>query len=842
MASENHDESDHMLDAPPTPGTGDVENWEDGGFEDTVEEDIAKAVSRGEEESDTVTTNENGNFEAELAAEMFGSDDDNKPDPIAIDDSDLFGDRIPQELTAEELANFKPDAKTVAHNFFKAPARKSKDHTRSGSNVSAQPPIFSQSTTSKLAKVPMKGKFAKPVPKFNSMTIVPGYGQVTPGSKMAELTETMAADQEAAKHAMKIAVLKAKNKAFEDRRASIGVQATAKAGFGKKGAQAMEEVMHTEVKKPEHYHPDGRKLAMVMEARKSMIASERTKPDQKVIAIPTPRKKEKQAVKAKTAHDLEESKLRSEAVKKGKKQQQDAMLEREENKQIAGLATAKKMADMPAHLQQGEMERQARASRLSDELLAAAAAKNKRKRTEAKSSAPSKKMKTSKMPAHKDLISAHVDEQEDEDEAADEMQGVTVERKIMVHKKTKQLDNIKLGSHSLEKKKITPASAAPQKHNASENSALPSKKRHAEEPDERQPKDITKKKRKVENGSPKVNHTLYQHTEAWRMIRNGYKERNEPVPRFMPHVEGQPSPYASHAENKGYVLPAQPPKEKAKPQTKTNLGPPKFSLTQILAEQEEDAARQLAKEEERMILRARLHAPDRYQGMADRMRGSKQAQEVAADVERLRQEKLEREKEFRASKYSAKDRKDDVKAQQKLDQQWRNVNSGDDSEQSKHTQPRLKPWKQNKINGWEKNRMSTDWVNDPSVSLKSIGQAVRGEGFLARRGWGRVEGEMTSEKRAAVEIKWKRERTFKGLQKTDYVKVEIEKKTWQEKQREEDTRKGKEKAMTRKERKELGKGWKEEKTWENRVGKKRMWRVKGWVKEDRDDGDGNGDE
>lgn len=784
MASENYDEPDHMLDAPPTPGTGDVEDWEDGGLEELVEADIAQVVSGSEEQSGAITTDENSTLEEELAAEIFGSDDEHEHDPIAVDDSDLFGDRIPQQLTAADIANLKPNPKTVANAFFKASTRKPKNYTRTGSSASAQAPIFSQSSTSTLAKVPTKGKFSKSDPKFNPMTIFSLDKKATPGSKLVELTKTNAADKKAVKDASKVADLKAKNKAVEERRASMGVQANAKGAFDQK-------------------------------------------PDPK-------------EAKTKAAYALKKSKLPSEAVKKGK--EQDAMLEREESKRVADLAMTKNLEAMPEHLPQGEMEGQARARQLSGAFLAEAAATSKRKRPEAESSAPSKKTKTSKMTVHKDLSSPHVYEQEDEDEPADEMEGVRVERKILAPKRTKQLDNLKSGSNSLAKKKVNPASAAPQKRNVSEKSALSSKKRRAEEPNERQIKDMANKKRKVENDSPKVVHTLYQHTEAWKMVRGGYKERKEPVPQFVPHVEGQPSPYALHAEKKGHVLPAQPLKEKAKPRTKTTSGHDKFSLAQILAEQEDGAARKLSKEEERMNVRARIYAPDRYQGMAGRMRGSAQAHEVAADVERLRQEKSEREEGFRASTYSAKDRKLDVKAQQKLDKQWRNVNGSDDVEQSKQTQPRPKPRTWSKANEWEKTKVSTDWPVDPSISFKSSGQAVGRRGYLVRSRWGPEEGEMTSEKRAEVEKKWERERTFKGLEKTSSMEAEIDKRTWQEKKGDEDVRKEKEKAMTRKERIELGKEWKEEKTWGNKVGKKIMWRVEGWVKEDEDDDEDDEDE
>ncbi|TID19137.1 hypothetical protein E6O75_ATG06258 [Venturia nashicola] len=436
MASENSEESAYMLNAPPTPGTGDVEDWEDGGFEELMKQELAREFSGSEREPGTITTDEDGDLEAELAAEMFSSDIDEEPDPVGVEKSNALEDRIPQKVAAKERAKFKPDTQKVANNFFKAPARESQAHTRTGSNASAMAPISSLSTTSKLAKVPAKSKFTTPVPKFNSKTIIQGGGKVTTGSKLAAFTGTKAAAREAARLA-KIADIKVQKKSVEDRRASMGIQATAKGEFDNKAAQTIGEVMHTVTKKPKHYHPDGEKRAMAMETSKASMVSTKANPEQKGVAVPVSRKKQMDPSEAKTAHDLTMSKMRSEAVLKGKKKK-DAEVEREESKRVAKLAMANNLAAMAEHLQQGEMERQVKTRQLSDHYLAQAAAKNKRKRPDSESSAPLKKTKNPKKPVHKDLSSPHADEQEDENEASDEMEGVTVERKILAHKKTRE--------------------------------------------------------------------------------------------------------------------------------------------------------------------------------------------------------------------------------------------------------------------------------------------------------------------------------------------------------------------------------------------------------------------
>lgn len=884
-----------MLDEPPTPGTGDVDGWKDGELEGLLEQTLAAEPEE--------------HLSEEPPATIAASGDHKEADGV-------------QEHTAQKTPRkIKPHHKTVADSFFKAPNRKPQEHTRTKSNASAQPFIFSKPTTGKLAKVPTKGQFPKPVPKFNPMTNVPGVGTDYPAIKMADISpaETAALKRQAAEHAKAAADLKAKNKEVEDRRVSVGVQAKAKAEFERMAADAAEEVLDTETKKPEHYHPDGQKLAMAMENRKAPIAST-VKPDQKGVARPMKQDKLDEEQKAKI--QLKQSALRSETLKKNKKKKEDVLLEREESKRVAGIAMEKNKAAMPEHYQQGEKDRKARQRQLSDVLLTEGAAKTKRKRPETESSAPSKKTKTSKLQVHKVLSSPHVDEQEDEDDTSAEMEGVTVERKVLAHKKTKHLDNqLKLGSNSLEKKRLT--SAAPQKHHASENSAStagtpPSKKRRAEEPDAQPSKDVAKKKRKVE----KVVHTVCQHVQAWGMIRDAYKKRGEPVPMFVPHVEGVPSLYVLRVDKKGISIPAEPVKEKAKPRASSS----KFSLNDVLAEQDSYAndeehakreARKIAKEEERMDVRERLHAPGRYQGSAARMKNSAEAQAAAANVDRLNKEKTDRGQYHRETRYSAKDIKEDVKEQERLDKQWKRKN-GNDSQQSKHTQhtqqsqrepapandgeksrespaplktldledfkrryeyqglseeTRLAP---NQLRKLQQIREERVWAlenpelvrqndqllskeNNPDglIPIHGVEEAIE-RGYLERvRGYGKKKGElfwdeemgkdmekreMTRKERGEIEKQWKRERTWEGLEKGDkeLIKGEVERERDFRKRRDidEETRKReqeevkKRKEMTRGEREEFAKEWKEEKSWERGVGKQRRWRVKGWVKDE----------
>lgn len=813
MASENYDESSpgkalpslatgngktdeslgspyHMLDAPPTPGIGDVDGWEDDGFEELMEREIAagefgsddKEEEPSEEQPGTITTDEIGNLEGPTAEEL---------------DAELFGEPIVEEPTTEALAadlhptflpknpaltpEIKPDSKTVADGFFKVPSNKPQKQTRTGSNASSQPPIFSKSASSKLGKVPTRSKFPKPTPKFNPMTIVAPVAKVTPASKLAGLApaETTAAEREGAE---RTAEAEAAKKAIEDRRSSLNIQTVIKA---QEDATAAGKVMHTTTKKPEHFHPDGKKLAVAMDAHKPF----KTKPGQKCIA--TPMKKNEPAAekgpekKEKTRRELEKSKQRSDALKKGKKKREDAKIEREESKRTGALLHQKLMESLPKEHQAAEKVRLEKAQELAEALKAELAPKSKRKRPETESSAPSKKTKTSKMPVHKDLSSSHVDEREDDDDSPEmevpktkakkaektaaekklkshldraknakqmaeaevnpraqiytsaeindakkrkraeskscapskktktsklpvhkdldsphvdeqeddddtsgemEMEGVSVQRKVLAHKKTKQLENVKLGlklgANSLEKKKATAASTA---------GTLPSKKRRAEEPDAHPSKDIANKKRKVEDGSSKVVHTFYEHNEAWKIIRDGYKERKEPVPNYESFVPGQPSCYVLHAEKKDVFIPADKNKEKATSRAKSNAKADKTTETESEESDDEHdarAAREAVKEEEQMEVRERLHAPDRYRGTAHYTQDSTKALEAGAFLDKHHKEQRERQQDFRENQYSAKDRKEDINYSKKMNtsgMQETATSSQTNTQQSKHT-------------------------------------------------------------------------------------------------------------------------------------------------------------
>lgn len=378
-----------MLKAPPTPGTGDTDDWELDGLE------RPQTAMNAEEEE--VVVNEPNNAVLIAKDDQLLQPGGNAAKPSG--DSQISNTSAKKTTMTEAEYNAEQMNKGIS---FMQPARtaiKKQNRTRSDSSF-VTPALPSTPASSSSIKIPTKRKSMGALNLDPSM-MIPIVGRKTAGSKLADLKDDddlFAATVDAgwqAKHAAEI-------EAMEKRRKNLGVQQIAK--------EAIEKVKES--------------------SQKQDKAVQEPKYDEQGLLI----KKEK------TEREIEMIEKRSNAVNAGKLNKKNEALEREESRRVFALHQAKLESLSTKDYHEHEKARQERAKDLAMKF----APPVKRKRSNAASTAPSKKLKTSNVTVSNGLTQPCVDEHRNEVEPSVELEGITAQRTFLAPKKTKQLNNIKI--------------------------------------------------------------------------------------------------------------------------------------------------------------------------------------------------------------------------------------------------------------------------------------------------------------------------------------------------------------------------------------------------------------